>query len=246
MSVNKLAPANDAVTRGPQQLPSPAPGLAIWRCHLEQPGDEIATLEQCLSAAERQRAARFGAPLLRTRYVVGRAWLRWVLGRTLGMAPQAVLIRAGRRGRPYVPGHDVDFNVSHTQATALIGIADLGRIGVDIESSDRRVNVKGLERKFMTACERDELASLAGDSRRHALLRLWTCKEALSKATGDALGAPFRELELVGTPAPRLLAGPPPYLPADWQLFDVALADNYFATAAWWRRGVPESHGRLG
>lgn len=239
--MNKLRPASDGITHGPQQLASPAPGLAIWRCDLEQSENEIATLVQCLSAAERQRAKRFGMPLLRARYVVGRAWLRWVLGRALGIAPQAVMIAAGRRGRPFLRSHDVDFNVSHTQSSALIGIASHGRIGVDIESGDRRVNVEGVGRKFMTVRERGELATLAGDDRRRALLRLWTCKEALSKATGDALSAPFRHLEVAVAPAPRLVAGPPPYLPADWRLFDVALADDYFATVAWWRTGTRDS-----
>jgi len=236
--VNKLGPASDAITDGLQQLASPAPGLAIWRCDLEQSESKIATLVQCLSAAERQRATHFGMPLLRARYVVGRARLRWVLGSALGIAPQAVMIEAGRRGRPFVRGYDVDFNVSHTQASALIGIANHGRIGVDIESGDRRVNVEGIGRKFMTVREHGELATLAGNDRRRALLRLWTCKEALSKATGDALSAPFRHLEIAVASAPRLMAGPPPYLPADWQLFDVALADDYFATVAWWPTGA--------
>jgi len=239
--VNKLGPARGAITHGPQQLASPAPGLAIWRCDLEQSDNEIATLAQCLSAAERQRAARFGMPLLRARYVVGRAWLRWVLGRALGVAPQAVTIATGRRGRPCLRGYELDFNVSHTQAIALIGIASHGRIGVDIESGDRSINVEGVGRKFMTVRERGELATLTGDGQRRALLRLWTCKEALSKATGDALSAPFRHLEVAVAPAPRLVAGPPPYLPVDWQMFDVALADDYLATAACWRIGTRDS-----
>ncbi len=239
--MNKLGPASDTITNGPQQLASPAPGLAIWRCGLEQSENEIATLAQCLSAAERQRAARFGIPLLRARYVVGRAWLRWVLGKTLGIAPQAVTIATGQRGRPFLRGYDLDFNVSHTQAIALIGLASHGRIGVDIESGERQVNVEGIGRKFMTVRERGELATLVGDGRRRALLRLWTCKEALSKATGEALSAPFRELEVAVAPTPRLMAGPPPYLPADWQMFDVAPADAYLGTAAWWRIGTRDS-----
>ena len=179
-------------------------------------------------------------PLLRTRYIVGRAWLRWVLGNLLGLKPSAVRIEAGRRGRPFVRGYDIDFNVSHTQAIALIGIASRGRIGVDIESAGRSVNVEGIGRKFMTGCERSELAKLAGDDRRRALLTLWTSKEALCKATGDALSAPFRQLEVASAPPRQLVAGPPPYVPADWQLFDVALIDDYIATVAWWRTGSRE------
>ncbi|MBA3775384.1 MAG: 4'-phosphopantetheinyl transferase superfamily protein [Betaproteobacteria bacterium] len=238
--MNKLGTGSDSITQRPQSLPSPAPGIAIWQCDLELSENQIAMLAQCLSAAERQRATRFGMPLLRARYVIGRARLRWVLGRALSIEPQAVMIETGRRGRPFVRGHEVDFNVSHTQAIALIGIVNHGRIGVDIESGNRRVNVEGVGRRFMTLRERGELATLADDDRRRALLRLWTCKEALSKATGDALSAPFRHLEVAVAPAPRLVAGPPPYVPADWQLFDVALNGDYLATVAWWRTETPD------
>ena len=234
--MNDRDPSSNEMSSELQQLASPAPGLTIYRAHLEQTEDAMATLGACLSAVEWQRANRFGTPLLRLRYVVGRALLRRALGSALGIAPRDVAIEAGRRGRPRVRGHDVDFNVTHTCATALIGIVQQGHVGIDIESGDRRVNVEGIARKFMTARERPELAELAGeDDRRRALLRLWTCKEALSKATGDALSAPFRKLEVAVGRVPRLLAGPAPYRPTDWQMFDVPLPDDYFASVGWWQ-----------
>jgi len=239
--VNELRLARDGAPDGSQLLPSPAPGLALWRFALDCSVNEVAALAQSLSAAERQRAARFGMPVLRARYIVGRARLRGVLGSLLGLEPNAVGIEAGRRGRPFVRGYDIDFNVSHTQSIALIGIANHGRIGVDIESADRRINVEGVARKFMTARERHALAALASDDRRRALLKLWTCKEALSKATGDALSAPFRHLEIAVLPAPRLVSGPAPYVPAAWQMFDVAPVDDYLVTVAWWQTGPGES-----
>jgi phosphopantetheinyl transferase len=50
-----------------------------------------------------------------------------------------------------------------------------------------------LARKFLTAGERSAIAALDDDARRRAFLRLWTCKEAMSRrpATGSA---PFREI----------------------------------------------------
>ena len=78
----------------------------------------------------------------------------------------------------------------------MFGVAQHQRIGVDLERRDRTLNVEGVARKFMTPREQAALAVLEPDARRRALLRLWTCKEAMSKATGDALSAPFRRIDV--------------------------------------------------
>ena len=121
-----------------------------------------------------------------------------------------------------MPSSRIDFNVSHTRRLALHRIArDVAattRIGVDIEHADREVGVDLLARKFLTARERETLAGLPLDSRRRRFLRYWTCKEAMSKATGDGIIAPFGRLDVDLSDPPRFCAGPPPYLPADWSL----------------------------
>ena len=178
---------------------------------------------------------RFGTDALRTRYLIGRGTLRWLLGETLGVAPDEVTIVRGIRGRPHVADHpEMDFNVTHTGDRAMIGIAQRARIGVDIERVDRPLTAAGIARKFMSATERASLPA-DPDGARRQLLRLWTCKEALSKATGDALSAPFSRIELTLTPAPRLVAGPPPYTAADWSLHAIDVPDDHFATVALWR-----------
>jgi phosphopantetheinyl transferase len=67
------------------------------------------------------------------------------------------------------------------------------------------------------------------------LLRLWTCKEAMSKATGDALSAPFQRIGIEAADVLRSVEGPPPYTPADWRLVAVDAPPDYFATVALWR-----------
>ena len=97
-------------------------------------------------------------------------------------------------------GTGIDFNVSHTRDVALLAIArDLPpgtRIGVDIERADREVGVDRLARKFLTARERQSLAHLALAERRTRFVHYWTCKEAMSKATGDGLAAPFGRIDV--------------------------------------------------
>ncbi|MET0917819.1 MAG: 4'-phosphopantetheinyl transferase superfamily protein [Burkholderiales bacterium] len=221
-------------------LAAPAAGVDAWTCNLSRSPSDIAAMERVLSQAELARAQRFGRPELRARYIVGRSTLRAILGTVLGVDAAQVVILRGRRGRPMVEGASVDFNVSHTRDTAIFAVATNARIGVDIEHRDRMVNVEGVGRKFMSPREQAMLHGLDGDAQRHALLRLWTCKEAMSKATGDALGAPFRKLDVVLDPAPSLRDGPQPYEPSRWRLLPVDISGGYLATVALWH--APASH----
>jgi 4'-phosphopantetheinyl transferase len=219
-------------------LPPVAAPVDLWWFALDRDDAAAAALADTLSAEEIERADRFATDPLRRRWIVGRATLRELLGQALGIAPTAVALVRGRRGRPQLAVPTLDFNVSHTCGMALVGIAATPqagmRIGVDVEHGERRVNVDGLSRKFLSARERSALAQLSPEERRQGFLRLWTCKEAMSKATGDALAAPFRHLEVSRSGRYALAAGPAPYAPADWALHAVDMPGGFLATVAVW------------
>jgi 4'-phosphopantetheinyl transferase len=219
-------------------LPPVAAPVDLWWLALDREDAEAAALADTLSTEEIARADRFGTELLRRRWIVGRATLRGLLGHALGVAPASVALVRGRRGRPQLAVPTLDFNVSHTCGMALVGIAATPhagmRIGVDVEHGGRRVNADGLSRKFLSAREQSALAPLPPEARRQGFLRLWTCKEAMSKATGDALSAPFRHLEVSLSGGLALAAGPAPYAPADWALHAVAMPEGFLATVAVW------------
>ena len=212
----------------------------LWSCSLA-PQRGNAGLIDWLSSDERARMRRFGNDALRARYLIGRASLRWVLAQTIGGTPQAVMIERGPRGRPQLgAAAAIDFNVSHTADVALIGVSREGRIGVDIERADRVIQSSRLARRVLTDRERAALPA-TDDAIRRRILRLWTCKEALAKATGDAMSAPFGRLDIETEPALRLVDGPPPYHPRDFVLFAAAVPEEYLATVALWRRYNAES-----
>ena len=241
------------------KLASPAADASLWWCSLATSSASIHLLERHLSPAELARAARFGTRELRDRYVAGRASLRTILGRALDIEPGSVEIVRGQRGRPQLAGASVpDFNISHTDDVAIVGITRCVRIGVDVERLDRRINVGGIARKMLTASERHALERLDPDVARRQVLTLWTCKEAMSKATGDALSAPFASLDVAlddangGAPLagptargadgvtrhrPSLRDGPAPYRPERWSLFAAPVPVEFVATVALWRRG---------
>lgn len=235
-------PANpqEPLPEVPRRLAPSAPGVTLWWCGLVRPPDELARLRRWLSAAESARAARFGTDGLRDRWIVGRASLRHLLGEALDVAPAAVAIVRGTRGRPELADRasGIDFNVSHTHDVALFAIArsaNLGtRVGVDVERADRNVGADRLARKFLTDREQSTLAVLQPGARQQLFLRYWTYKEAMSKATADGLVAPFRKLDVELGESPRLGAGPSPYVPEHWSLHRVAMPDGWFAALALW------------
>jgi 4'-phosphopantetheinyl transferase len=234
--VDDLRVAGNVVARA---LPPPAEGVHAWWRELTSHDADVEAARSVLSADEIARAERFGTPALRARFITGRATLRMLLGQWLGVAPGAVPLVRGARGRPRVDlaGADTpDFNVSHTRDAAIIAIATSVRIGVDLERRDREVDAIRLARKFLTAREREAMDALAENARREHFLRLWTCKEAMSKATGEGLSAPLGRLSVnASADGLRLADGPPPYTPAAWQLVAIDVPATHMATAALWR-----------
>ena len=231
--------AGTVLARAIAAVPGPAPDIRCWWIDLAAAAHALALAPTWLSAAEHARAERFGPDALRRRWIAGRLALRHVLGAALSVAPAEVAIARGARGRPFVDGARLDFNVTNTDQVGLVAVCAApprgARIGVDIERRDRRVDADRLGRRVLTDAERGRLAVLDPETRRQAFLRTWTCKEAMSKATGDGLSAPFRAIDIVVGKNLALAGGPAPYTPPDWSLIALDVPTDYVATLAGYR-----------
>ena len=245
--MTRAAPLPDG---DPRELPRVDHDVSLWWCKLDVAPEAQTRFAAMLAPAEHARAARFGRDSLRARWIAGRASLRVVLGRALAIPPADVAIVRGERGRPQLRDVDagIDFNVSHTVGVALIGVIPLRgrnvRIGVDLERAEREVATDGLARRVLTPGERSALAGRTPDERRRLLLRYWTCKEAMSKATGDGLGASFRRIDVTLAPMLRVNDGPAPYRPPAWTLVAAPVPDGYIATVALWNRAAADAGPR--
>ena len=238
MSLEENRASGNAVgaPSGIDVVDSPEPETELWWCSVAPVEARLQAFARWLSPAERERAARFGTPQLRDRYVMGRGTLRSILGRALGTDPASVEIVRGTRGRPQLAGTPaLDFNISHTAGVAIVGVTRRGRIGVDVERLDRTINVAGIARKFLTSSERNAIACIDADAGRRQVLTLWTCKEAMSKATGDALAAPFGAMNVTLDGNRALRSGPGAYRPEHWSLHAAGVPSDYVATVALWR-----------
>jgi phosphopantetheinyl transferase len=130
------------------------------------------------------------------RSLVAQAALRRLVAARAHLDADAVTIGHDDRGRPVVLGGSaLQASISHSGDFVACALAQR-RVGVDIERIDRAEADDALATRVCSADERHLLAQTEPGARRRALIRLWTRKEALSKALGVGLGMPFERLDV--------------------------------------------------
>ncbi|MFJ1969310.1 4'-phosphopantetheinyl transferase family protein [Streptomyces sp. NPDC087903] len=148
----------------------------------------------------RYRTAR--EPLVRARLLGSRRLLRYAVAVASGIEPGRVAVGRDGRGRPFLhrPA-GLDVGISHTTDMLVVAVARGRRIGVDVEASDRSLLAAGLAERFCHPRELAELRGLPPAERNLRLVRLWTLKEAYTKALGVGLAHDFCRLR--PRPGPR-------------------------------------------
>jgi 4'-phosphopantetheinyl transferase len=205
-SANVPAPRLPAHWRTPSPAEPIGPGageVVLVATSLDPDPGRLEALRATFSPREEDRFRSFATDALRTRWGAGRGTLREVLGRVLSCAPSQVELRYGRHGKPQAAGSPVRFNISHSGALAVIALA-LAEVGVDVELPRVRRS-DAIARRFYAPAEIERLfAETDPAARADAFFRLWTCKEAFLKATGEGLSRSTRSYEIALRP-PRLV-----------------------------------------
>jgi 4'-phosphopantetheinyl transferase len=210
--------------------------VALFSVSLVREEAAQARLLSTLSDAERRRAERFLVEAPRSRFIVARATLRRLLGRFLGVAPGALELQEGPKGKPALAprhGRDLRFNVSHSGDRALIAFA-LGReVGVDLERVERTTDLLAIARRFFSERELECLLGVAKRGRPRAFFEIWTRKEAYVKAKGGGLSIPLASFDVSAGEPPRLLrVEDDPDEAARWTLFSLEPAPGYVGAVA--------------
>ena len=189
-------PAPEALTPGSGEV-------IVVAVSLDVDPRRLAALRAHFSPREEARFQSFATDALRSRWGAARGTLREVLGRALACAPAEVQFGYAPHGKPQVAGSTLRFNISHSGALAVIALARF-EVGVDVELPRRRRS-DAIARRFYAPGEIERLFAQADDHlRADAFFRLWTCKEAFLKATGEGLSRSTRSYEISLHP-PRLL-----------------------------------------
>lgn len=141
-----------------------------------------------LSEQERAQHQRFIPPKKRHEYLATRVLVRTVLGRALGMAPQALQFVSNAWGRPALwPPAPLHFNVSHTEGLVVCLVSPNPEIGVDTERLARAPDLLALAPNVFAPQELSDLSALPANEQARRAVVLWTLKESYIKARGMGL-----------------------------------------------------------
>lgn len=148
-----------------------------------------------LSEEERRRHAKFIFEKDRRRYLFTRAMLRNVLSRYRHVHPADWQFAVTAFGRPFITNERSDvrslnFNLSHSDQTVVIGVSYDRQLGVDVEDLRPSVPI-AIADHFFAANEVRQLHGLPFEARPQRFLEFWTLKESYIKARGQGLALPL-------------------------------------------------------
>lgn len=185
-----------------------------------------------LSAAEEERARSYRFDADRQRFRQARSFLRHVLSIYTGESSSTLLIAEDHRGRPQLIGQDLDFNASRTDGMAIVAVSSL-RIGVDVERVRPMDEMREIIEDHFTGSEQALLGTLSPKARTAGFFRLWTAKEAITKATGQGLTAPLGQIGFrLDGPRTVHVEGCDPYMPGQWWIGAFNLGPDLICTIA--------------
>ena len=201
----------------------------VWRVSLSSMSPD----ESALSEDERQRASRFHFDTDRDRYVAAHASLRGVLSRYLQCEPRELKFSTNEYGKPFLSGHEIEFNLSHSGSLALIAVARGRKVGVDVEQIRADIEVESLAQRNFSPREVSELMALKDEQRVIGFFNCWTRKEAYIKAQGLGLSLPLDSFDVsLGEPALLHATRPKAKEASRWTLCSLEVESNYAAAFA--------------
>lgn len=197
------------------------PAVHVWGLSLSSiSAGEFGLLSSLCTRAELDRAARFVFARDRRAYLAAHALLRFALSEhEPERPPRAWSFQTGEHGRPEIAESfrsQLRFNLSHCLTRVVCVVCRTSDCGIDVEPLARGVGRELLCGRVLSTAELDWVHSVAPGLRTQRFLRLWTLKEAISKALGLGLALPFEQLELDLSGTPTLVSAPPTAPPPWW------------------------------
>lgn len=175
----------------------------VWRADLNISTPRIRELYEHLSADEHARAQRFYFLQHRQHFIVGRGFLRGILGRYLGVSLGQLRFDYAPGGKPFLAnecgGEKLNFNLSHSEAVALYAVIHprtSQNIGVDIERIKPEIIEERVAEHFFSPREVAALRSLPPNAQPQGFFNCWTRKEAYVKAMGEGLALALDQFDV--------------------------------------------------
>lgn len=186
--------------------------VLAWATPCRGGGSEaIDQLRVLISAEELSQASRFRCVEDQNAFLFAHALKRVMLSALLPRSPPEWEFVAGPFGRSRLrrgqTGYPVSFSLSHTRGLAACALGVGSEVGVDVESCET-ARLLTSDGDWLTGAESGALRALAPEMRGVAAVKLWTLKEAVTKAIGLGLYQRFGDVGFTLDP-PRFAVRPP-------------------------------------
>jgi len=170
----------------------------LWAWALSRDGCGVDVWYDLLSSSERNRASGMKSNALRWSFIAGRGRMRQILAGYNATDPAELQFEYGEKGKPALKNSDLQFNLSHTSDYVVLAVARGVHVGVDIEAA-RPIEPR-LARRFFSPAENAALEKVQSPTEwNNTFFRIWTAKEAVSKALGLGLELDFRSFDIDST-----------------------------------------------
>lgn len=235
--MNGLTSASETWSRAPDALSLQSGEVHVWRVDLQQTDTVVQQFHRTLDRDELQRASRFHFERHRRGFIVGRGFLRDVLGRYLKSKPEILEFSYGAYGKPDLTGENKNtrlrFNMSHSHNVGLLAITEDHELGVDVEHIRADFATEDIARRFFSRCEVDNFNTLHKEAQVAAFFRCWTRKEAFIKATGRGLSQELAGFDVtLGPGVQAALLRVEGDDASRWSLCDIDVGEDYAGALA--------------
>ena len=176
--------------RFPDEAKTPGQLAQLWHCDLDDPRVLHYCDESVLATDELERAASFKLERHRQFFIRRRALRRFLLGRFLGVPPKSLCFVETSLGKPQLapPSPErCDFSSSNSENVFAMAIASGWKIGVDVEVLRPDLNLEPVAAMYLDWQQSAQMETLPAADRQRQILRFWSLREALAKASGHGI-----------------------------------------------------------
>ncbi|HUI73036.1 MAG TPA: 4'-phosphopantetheinyl transferase superfamily protein, partial [Spirochaetia bacterium] len=188
-----------------QELFLSAGQVHLWLVSTNRSEVSAKRLQSVLSSSELESCFRLTRSSYRCRCIAVRAALRAILGSYLRVPPSALAIAASPSGKPYLDNqvhdrHPLHFSISYSADFAVIAVGRGLQVGIDVERIRSMRSSAEILSNFFSKAEEAWVRSHQDDEKAEAFIRVWTRREAASKAVGSGLMASFLNFSVPAMP----------------------------------------------
>ncbi|GJM16812.1 MAG: hypothetical protein DHS20C13_21390 [Thermodesulfobacteriota bacterium] len=215
--------------KAPELLPNE---IHIWRTYLYFNGHSTNHFYSILSEDEKSKANRFRFEKDKKRFVITRGLLRETLGLYLEIDSKDLDFNYNKYGKPSLtnPGKSrLEFNLSHSGDVILYSFAKERKLGIDVERLRPIKKAQKIVERFFSEKEQQYYNTQNATEKDSTFFKLWTYKEAYTKAKGLGLALPLNQFDvpLSNRPLP-----PNSSYTTQWTWQEINLAPDYVAAIA--------------